>query len=260
MPDILINLGPGTNPSGYNQITLAAPSIAAGSVVDETGAVVAGVSISSPTPFTADGQFDGTGVFDEIPNLVEDSLLRTGTNATLRVSGLSAGEYTVRVFGSRDLSTSYPATMAVNGRSAVGYNAGNTGDFAAHTATDTLTITSGQDLDVVIANNGGAYAYANEIRITPTPGPELTSIDTDDILVDGQQNFTATVSNIPTGEVPTGARIGSVAGVGGTSLTGFSAATTANAGEFICTMDLTSGIVTGSTSVVSELSIDYGPV
>jgi hypothetical protein len=90
--------------------------------------------------------------------------------------------------------------------------------------------------------------------------PALTSVDTDDILIDGQQNFTATVTNIPSGEVPTGARIGSSAGVGGTSLTGFSAATTASAGEFICTMDLASGIVTGSTSVASELSIDYGSV
>lgn len=87
---------------------------------------------------------------------------------------------------------------------------------------------------------------------------EITVIDTDDILVDGQQNFTATIVNVPSGEVPLTARIGSTAGVGGTLLSGFSAATTGTAGTFVCTMDLASGIATGSTGVVSELTITHG--
>lgn len=85
----------------------------------------------------------------------------------------------------------------------------------------------------------------------------LTGVQGSDIIANGEQNITGSVTSIPDGNVPTGVRIGSTAGVGGTYLTGFSYATTATAGVFTFGADVPSGITTGTNM---EVAVDYEPL
>lgn len=85
----------------------------------------------------------------------------------------------------------------------------------------------------------------------------LTGVQGSDIIANGEQNITGSVTSVPDGNVPTGVRIGSTAGVGGTYLTGFSYATTGTAGAFTFGADVPTGITTGTNM---EVSVDYEPL
>ena len=103
------------------------------------------------------------------------------------IAGLPAGDYTVTLFGSRDTASNAPATMSLNGRPGVGYNASNTGDYNAHIAVDTITLDGLTDLAINISHitGQGTYAYSNLITIEsilPQQDPILDTPQSDLIL------------------------------------------------------------------------------
>lgn len=250
MADILINMGSGTNPTGYNQLTLATTSIASGSVVDANGAVVSGVSISTPAPFETELPTGGTIAFSEIPDAVEQSLLSsptTATTCTVRVSGLAAGTYSVRAFGSRNTASDRVGSMSLNGRTGVQYSATNGGTFASHCANDTVTLNGSENLDISFVRVT-SYAIVNEIRISPPSTPAIVSVDGDNIITQGQQNIDIVVNNVPTGEVPIRAGAHGTNGVGGTDFTGLTYVAGGTAGSFTVTADVPLGITVSTNT------------
>lgn len=256
----------GGNHDNMNAVPAVDSVISAGSVINTDGDVVAGVAVSlAANPFTT-VEFSGANqAYAEELDTVEQRFLRlnaSSADAEVVFSGLPAGLYTVEIFGSRNTADDAPATLAVttiaDGTVSDTYNAANTGAYAEHVATVTVTLETGEDLVAAISHptGTGLYAYGNRLSVEGVV-PAMTAATGDqgaDIVADGEQDFTFLLVNVPSGEVPVSARIGSTAGVGGTTLTGLTYATTASAGEYLCTADLASGIVTGSTSEVYELS------
>jgi len=256
--DILINCGPGANPAGYNQLTIAAPTIASGSVVDANSAVVSGVALSTPVAFPVESSTDGAVAFSEVPDDVENSYLGTATAATastIRVAGLSAGSYTIRAFGSSDSASTRVGSMSVNGRTAVNYDCMNGGTFASHCATDTVTLNGSENLDLSFVRVS-TRGYVNEIRITPPVAATVLSVDGDNSVAQGQQDIVINVSGIPSGNVPVRAGAGGTAGVGGTDFTGLSVVAGTTAGVYAITCDVPVGIPTSSSA---QCYVEYSP-
>jgi len=83
---------------------------------------------------------------------------------------------------------------------------------------------------------------------------DVTGVQGVDVIANGEQNIVIDVTGLPAGQVPQAVRIGSTAGVGGTTLTGFTYATTATVGTFEITADMPTGITTGTNI---EVAVDY---
>jgi len=190
----------------FNAVSAIDAVIASGSVVDVDNATATGVAFSlSASPFQGIGGATDGGA-DPFPSDIAATaagrpmtMNASFASAEAVISGLPDGDYVVTVFGARNLNNDYPATVSVNGQSGVNYNADNAGDYAAHTATDTVTISGGADLDVNISHTTGVgkYAYANLITIETSTAPAITNIDGDNEVAQGQTSVTIACNNTP---------------------------------------------------------------
>lgn len=209
----------GTTPhDNMNLVPAVDTVIAAGSIIDDQGATVAGVSFSlADNPFQGiGGPNDGGILFAEVNDEAERrpfNMNATFAFAEMVISGLPAGDYTVTVYGSRNLSSDYPADMSLNGRPAVSYNASNVGTYEDHIAVDTITLDGVTDLAVNISHQTGVgkYAYANYMRIESAPGPSIADIDSDNEVARNQTGVVINCNNTPAAVTTWSAQLGGVA-------------------------------------------------
>jgi hypothetical protein len=200
--EIIFDLGGLTNHDNQNAVDIDT-DIAAGSVIDTTGAVVSGVSFNgSATPFSL-RELGGGTAFAEVNDTTENSLLRLGIgndSVNHTISGLPAGDYTISVFGSRDITGTRPASISVNSQSAVSYDASNEATtYAEHVAEDVVTLNGSEDLVInyIRSTSPNVYLYANQLKIVSDPAPTITSVDTDNEINPSQTDVSVAISNAP---------------------------------------------------------------